>query len=172
MSRPVSVWTSEREDQLRELWAKGWSCSMIAQKMGGLTHNAVIGKSQRLHLPTRKTINRKVRVDRPPFSGQRPRPDNHLRVLKPRPKSKFKPTLLTNAAPEPSLNIAFDDLKPNHCRWPTSDLKPFTYCGHPHAPGESYCAAHCREAWAGSPLRVIREPWEHNVVSTPHQQAA
>ena len=43
-------WTSDRVDMLARLWAEGLSARQIAQKLGGVTRNAVIGKAHRLNL--------------------------------------------------------------------------------------------------------------------------
>lgn len=43
-------WTSERVEILTRLWAEGLSARQIASKLGGVTRNAVIGKSHRLNL--------------------------------------------------------------------------------------------------------------------------
>ncbi len=44
------TWTSERVDSLVRLWSQGWSARQIADKLGGVTRNAVIGKAHRLNL--------------------------------------------------------------------------------------------------------------------------
>ncbi len=43
-------WTPERVEALTRLWAEGLSARQIAQKLGGVTRNAVIGKAHRLNL--------------------------------------------------------------------------------------------------------------------------
>jgi GcrA cell cycle regulator len=43
-------WTEERASQLKELWAQGLSARQIADQLGGVTRNAVIGKAHRLGL--------------------------------------------------------------------------------------------------------------------------
>lgn len=43
-------WTSERVETLTRLWAEGLSARQIANKLGGVTRNAVIGKAHRLSL--------------------------------------------------------------------------------------------------------------------------
>ncbi|OFW84066.1 MAG: hypothetical protein A2018_03235 [Alphaproteobacteria bacterium GWF2_58_20] len=46
-------WTDARVRRLKELWTKGKSASEIAEAIGGLTRNAVIGKAHRLGLSGR-----------------------------------------------------------------------------------------------------------------------
>lgn len=46
-------WTDERIDQLRSMWEKGLTASQIADELGGVSRNAVIGKAHRLGLKSR-----------------------------------------------------------------------------------------------------------------------
>ncbi len=46
-------WTDERIERLRELWTKGMTASQIAEDLGGVSRNAVIGKAHRLDLQSR-----------------------------------------------------------------------------------------------------------------------
>lgn len=43
-------WDDKRIYVLRDMWCKGYSARQIAQKLGGVTRNAVIGKANRLGL--------------------------------------------------------------------------------------------------------------------------
>ena len=43
-------WTEEKISKLKELWGKGKTASQIAEIIGGITRNAVIGKAHRLNL--------------------------------------------------------------------------------------------------------------------------
>jgi GcrA cell cycle regulator len=47
------AWTDERIDQLKTLWDKGLTASQIAEELGGVSRNAVIGKAHRLGLKSR-----------------------------------------------------------------------------------------------------------------------
>jgi GcrA cell cycle regulator len=46
-------WTEERIDQLKTMWHEGATASEIAEKLGGVSRNAVIGKAHRLGLEAR-----------------------------------------------------------------------------------------------------------------------
>ena len=46
-------WTDERVEKLKQLWSEGLSASQIANQLGGVSRNAVIGKVHRLALPGR-----------------------------------------------------------------------------------------------------------------------
>ncbi|AUW58656.1 GcrA cell cycle regulator [Sphingobium sp. SCG-1] len=60
-------WTDERIDQLKAMWEKGMTASQIAEELGGVSRNAVIGKAHRLGLQSRpspvkanETVRKKV----------------------------------------------------------------------------------------------------------------
>lgn len=46
-------WTEERIDRLKTMWANGATASQIADELGGVSRNAVIGKAHRLGLEAR-----------------------------------------------------------------------------------------------------------------------
>ncbi|MGE0179589.1 MAG: GcrA family cell cycle regulator [Sphingomonas sp.] len=46
-------WTEERIERLKALWTKGMTASHIAEELGGVSRNAVIGKAHRLGLQAR-----------------------------------------------------------------------------------------------------------------------
>ena len=49
-------WTEERLEKLRSMWADGQTASQIAEALGGVSRNAVIGKAHRLGLKSRPVI--------------------------------------------------------------------------------------------------------------------
>ena len=73
-------WTEEKVNKLKELWGKGQTASQIAEIIGGVSRNAVIGKAHRLNLSAKiKTrskishnngtpiLNNNLKVQVPPF---------------------------------------------------------------------------------------------------------
>jgi GcrA cell cycle regulator len=46
-------WTEERIERLKAMWAQGATASQIADELGGVSRNAVIGKAHRLGLEAR-----------------------------------------------------------------------------------------------------------------------
>jgi GcrA cell cycle regulator len=46
-------WTDERIERLKELWSQGMTASQIADELGSVSRNAVIGKAHRLGLQSR-----------------------------------------------------------------------------------------------------------------------
>ena len=54
-------WTEEKVAKLKELWGKGSTASQIAEIIGGISRNAVIGKAHRLnlrHIVKKRTIQK------------------------------------------------------------------------------------------------------------------
>src|SRR5215217_3205167 len=46
-------WTEERIERLKAMWTEGATASQIADELGGVSRNAVIGKAHRLGLESR-----------------------------------------------------------------------------------------------------------------------
>src|SRR6188508_2836724 len=46
-------WTEERIERLKAMWTEGSTASQIADELGGVSRNAVIGKAHRLGLEAR-----------------------------------------------------------------------------------------------------------------------
>src|SRR5688500_5283048 len=46
-------WTDERIERLKKMWSEGATASQIADELGGVSRNAVIGKAHRLGLDAR-----------------------------------------------------------------------------------------------------------------------
>src|SRR3954454_22776959 len=67
-------WTDERIERLKSLWTKGMTASHIADELGGVSRNAVIGKAHRLGLQSRPS----------PVNANEPEP-------KPTPRAKKTP---------------------------------------------------------------------------------
>ena len=48
-------WTDERIETLKKLWGSGKTAAEIAEELGGVTRNAVIGKANRLGLSNKSS---------------------------------------------------------------------------------------------------------------------
>ena len=55
-------WTDERIDRLKAMWTQGSTASQIAEELGGVSRNAVIGKAHRLGLDSRPSPVKPVEV--------------------------------------------------------------------------------------------------------------
>jgi len=65
-------WTDERIDRLKELWTKGMTASQIADELGGVSRNAVIGKAHRLGLQARPSPVKPNEVSVPKTKAAKP----------------------------------------------------------------------------------------------------
>ena len=72
-------WTDERIDRLKALWTEGNTASQIADDLGGVSRNAVIGKAHRLGLAARpspvKANEAKANAAKANEVKDRPKPD-------------------------------------------------------------------------------------------------
>ena len=127
-------WTEEKVKLLKELWGSGKTASQIAEIIGGISRNAVIGKAHRLNLSakikTRVAINNK----------------NEDRKITPNRKGrKFKfQSLLLDKNFEPAKNLSLEELNENTCKYAESDpdKSDFSFCGRKTVDKFSYCPLH------------------------------
>ena len=57
----TAEWTDDRVEKLKNLWLSGLTARQTAEKLGGVTRNAVIGKAHRMGLSQRpQPVKRKV----------------------------------------------------------------------------------------------------------------
>ena len=104
-------WTDERIDQLRQMWERGMTASQIAEELGGVSRNAVIGKAHRLGLQARPSPVKATEAAAKPAAAPQARrpapakpesaPADEPRAAKPQPKPapvEARPT----PAPQPA----------------------------------------------------------------------
>lgn len=113
-------WTDERIDNLRAMWEKGLTASQIAEELGGVSRNAVIGKAHRLGLksrpsPVKSADKTKVAkapaapkdVAAPPTPTASAAPAAPVRAAPPRPVAAPAPRPEPkSAAPAPAAPVA------------------------------------------------------------------
>lgn len=152
----MTAWTEDRVAGLRSMWAKGMSGGVIADMLGGITRNAVIGKAFRLGLAKRGTTDSR-RSSRAATAERKRRQTEGRSMPPPSQRSRIKlPARVRDMDPaQPSLirdakldvpRVAFADLEPHHCRWPIGDPTQ-GFCGCPKHPGTPYCRAHGERAY-------------------------
>jgi GcrA cell cycle regulator len=61
MSDTGNVWTDERLEEIKKLWAQGLSISQIGEALG-VSRNAIAGKAHRMGLPKRPSPISKQKV--------------------------------------------------------------------------------------------------------------
>ena len=128
-------WTDEKVAKLKELWGKGNTASQIAEILGGVSRNAVIGIAHRLNL-SGKIITKK---------GSLNNKNNKVKNLNQRKirRGKFK-SLVIEKDFEPENPKQLEELDENSCKWPIGhpDEKNFYFCGRTSLKDFSYCKLH------------------------------
>ncbi len=156
-------WTDERVDLLKRLWAEGLSASQIAQKLGGVTRNAVIGKVHRLGLSGRATPSRPARRTVKPAAARPQRSAPPAAAARP----AAPPPAPVEPAPLPNGEFATVLTLGSHiCKWPIGDPDDpeFRFCGRHASAASPYCEAHARLAYQPQKKRVRRTNSDANAV--------
>ena len=136
-------WTEEKVAKLRELWGKGNTASQIAEILGGLSRNAVIGKAHRLNLSAKI----KTRTATSNHSYENSLEEKNIKLKRGR-KSKFKSLIIEkNFEPENPKNL--EELVEHTCKWPIGhpNEKSFYFCGRTSLKDFSYCKLHLLYAY-------------------------
>ena len=130
-------WTPEKVNKLKELWGKGSTASQIAEIIGGVSRNAVIGKAHRLNLSQKiktktsiqqgKTIT-KQNLNETKFKGKR---------------GKFK-SLILDKNFEPAKNLTLEELTEDTCKYMEGNPneREARFCGRKNVEKFSYCPLH------------------------------
>ena len=136
-------WTEEKVAKLKELWGKGNTASQIAEIIGGISRNAVIGKAHRLNLSAK--IKTRSATSNANFENSLIEKNNKQKISR---RSKFK-SLLIDKNFEPENPKQLEELDENSCKWPIGhpDEKSFYFCGRSSLKDFSYCKLHLLYAY-------------------------
>ena len=139
----IMSWTEEKVAKLKELWGKGNTASQIAEIIGGISRNAVIGKAHRLNLSAKI----KTRTATSNQNFDKSLNDKNIQPRKGR-KSKFK-SLIIEKNFEPENPKQLEELDENSCKWPIGhpNEKSFYFCGRSSLKDFSYCKLHLLYAY-------------------------
>ena len=137
-------WTDEKVTKLKELWGKGNTASEIAQIIGGISRNAVIGKAHRLNLSAK--IKTRTAATSQNFDNSAN--EKNTQTKRRGRKSKFK-SLVIEKNFEPENPKQLEELDENSCKWPIGhpDEKSFYFCGRSSLKDFSYCKLHLLYAY-------------------------
>ena len=136
-------WTEEKVAKLKELWGKGNTASQIAEIIGGISRNAVIGKAHRLNLSAK--IKTRTAISNQNFENSID--ENNVKIKKGR-RNKFK-SLIIEKDFEPENPKQLEELDENSCKWPIGhpNEKTFYFCGRSSIKDFSYCKLHLLYAY-------------------------
>ena len=136
-------WNEEKVEKLKELWGKGSTASQIAEIIGGISRNAVIGKAHRLNLSSKiKTRNASSSQNFDNSSEENSSKQRRGR------KSKFQ-SLIIEKDFEPENPKKLEELDETSCKWPIGhpEEKSFYFCGRSSLKDFSYCKLHLLYAY-------------------------
>jgi len=136
-------WNEEKVNKLKELWGKGNTASQIAEIIGGISRNAVIGKAHRLNLSS------KIK-SKSPSSSQNfdSKSEENIPKQKRGRKSRFQ-SLIIEKDFEPENPKKLEELDENSCKWPIGhpEEESFYFCGRSSLKDFSYCKLHLLYAY-------------------------
>lgn len=149
-------WTEEKVAVLQKHWGSGKSASEIAEIIGGMSRNAVIGKAHRLGLAGQPTPakEKKAKAKQATVPAE---PATAVDASAPA-DAPSRPQAATAKviALQPGGGATILALTERMCRWPHGDPKKpgFRFCGKSATPGVPYCTEHLKMAYqAPAPKR-------------------
>ncbi|MGY6636141.1 MAG: GcrA family cell cycle regulator [Erythrobacter sp.] len=134
-------WTDERIATLKKMWEGGATASQIAEELGGVSRNAVIGKAHRLGLKSRpspvKANEKKAASAAAPAAKKPPAPPRAPAEAKPAPAPKpataeepARPAASSSApVPEPARPAAASATPSQPIPGPSADLPKIVSVG-------------------------------------------
>ena len=130
-------WTDNKVNKLRELWGKGQTASQIAEIIGGVSRNAVIGKAHRLNLSS------KIRARSSSQTQKKLNNNESSNINFKGRRARFK-SLLLDKNFEPAKNLSLEELNENTCKYMEGnpDEKDSSFCGRKNVEKFSYCPLH------------------------------
>ena len=130
-------WTEEKVEKLKELWGKGNTASQIAEIIGGISRNAVIGKAHRLNLSAKIKTRSKI------FQKKEYLKNSNEETQKKGRRNKFR-SLILDKNFEPARNLDLEELDENTCKYMQGhpDEEESSFCGRKNVEKFSYCPLH------------------------------
>ena len=131
-------WTEEKVNKLKELWGKGNTASQIAEIIGGVSRNAVIGKAHRLNLSSKIKPRNSIQ-------SQKILNKNDTSINLKGKRGKLK-TLLLDKNFEPAKNLSLEELTEDTCKYMEAN---------PNEPNANFCGRKTLEKFSYCPLHLM-----------------
>ncbi len=132
-------WTDTKVNKLKDLWGKGQTASQIAEIIGGVSRNAVIGKAHRLNLSAKIKTRSAVSQNIIESSSVKNNSKKGTR------KHKFR-SLLLDKNFEPAKNLQLEALNEHTCKYME---------GHPEEQDSSFCGRKTIDKFSYCPLHLM-----------------
>ena len=139
-------WTEAKVKKLKELWGKGSTASQIAEIIGGMSRNAVIGKAHRLNLSSK--VNNNI------SGGNLNLKKNNQEFQKTSKKGRRNKlrSLLIEKNFEPARNLTLEELTEKTCKYMDQDV-------HPNQPNAKFCGrktvSNSKQKFSYCPLHLM-----------------
>ncbi len=158
------AWTDERIAQLKAGWEGGMTASQIAEQLGEVTRNAVIGKAHRLGLEARPSPVKggdgvaEASAAAPPPTSAGAAAAAAPAVQPPAPAAARPPAPKARGTGKMAVTTLLD-LNEKVCKWPIGHPgeTDFHFCGKPSQAGFPYCTEHCLIAYQAQLPRRDRD---------------
>ena len=131
-------WDNKKIEILKNEWGKGKTASQIAEMIGGVTRNAVIGKAHRLNLSS------KIKTRSSSYNRTDKNQTTEKKIGNSR-RSRFK-SLVLDKNFEEAKNISLEELNDNTCKYME---------GHPNEKSSSFCGRKTVEKFSYCPLHLM-----------------
>jgi GcrA cell cycle regulator len=172
------MWTNDKIELLKQLWAGGATAQSIAARLGGISRSAVLGKVFRLRLGTPaggassaiqgKSAAPKARVKppgaAPPAASDAAISASSLSLARRRRRRRQDQSRTRATAGKRGKSLL--ELTNDSCRWPHGQpgTATFFFCGAAGADlegGMPYCIRHARRAYLTEPVvaEKPKRPW-------------
>ena len=144
-------WTEEKVKKLKELWGKDNTASEIAQILGGVSRNAVIGKAHRLNLSSKIKARSNPQISKNNSNSE-------FQPTKKGRRNKFK-SLLLDSRFEPAKNLSLEELTEDTCKYMDGhpDETSSSFCGRKTVEKFSYCPLHLMIIYQEKPFKGKKE---------------
>lgn len=174
-------WSQEDINILVKLWLDGKSASSIADTIGNVSRNAVIGKIHRLGIANRDVIieeglDKKIIVSKSRKSSKNMKnllfKKDTIALKKDVEKIKIRKDFKLKKSSKNNALFSVLELTDKTCKWPIGhpDDAEFHFCGNLTKEGSPYCDHHSRIAYTHqTPIKEknLTEPEEDKAKKTP-----